>query len=138
MHKFLSLLLSLSTSALAARDSVAYFYSPQKVNVLLNERGINSRIQQFMNVLGGENELMIVTGDMKLGCARKEDRATCTFTFYPSPTIKFINKELFVEKSLVSLELDERLEFEMSFQGSMKDQLNLRLSEGQLFIFASK
>lgn len=140
MIKILCLGLIISTQALAARDSVAYFYSAKKVNVLLNERGFNSRIHQFLQALGEESGTLLVSADndIRLGCAAEEDRATCTFTFYPSDAVKFEDKKLFVEKDLGSFGIDPYIEFEMSFRGSMKDQIQLRLSNGMLTIFASK
>ena len=140
MFKFLILAFFLSTSAIAARDSIAYFYSAKKVNILINERGYNSRIQEFMDVLGIEEAMLLVSDelDVKLGCAVSDNRSTCTFTFYPSNDVKFIDKKLYVEKNLLSLGVDPALEFEMAFQGSMKDHMTLRLSEGRLTIFASK
>lgn len=140
MLKFVVLLFLVSTPVLGARDSVAYFYSAKKVNVLINERGFNSRIQQFMDALNEKSSMLLVSEDhdIRLGCAREEDRATCTFTFYPSSSVSLVDKKLYVHKQLLSFGITEDVEFEMIFQSSMKDQIQLRLSDGQLIIFASK
>lgn len=140
MYKLLGLFLLFSTTALAARDSVAYFYSSTKANILINERGYQSRLQQLMDVVGAGDSMLLISKDqdIKLGCARSDERTTCTFTFYPSSSVKFQNKKMYVETELTKLGLDESLEFEMSFEGSMKDQVHLRFSQGKLFIFASK
>lgn len=140
MLKWIFLALTISTSALANLDSVAYFYSKNKVNVLLNERGYESRISAFMDAVGEKEVMLLVSneGDIKLGCARQDDRATCTFTFYPSESVKIVDKKLYVVKDIRSLGLAEDIEFSMSFKGSMKDQIQLGISGGVLSIFASK
>ena len=51
------------STSLAARDSVAVFYKPEKTGVLLNERGSNGRIQQFMNTLGIEENIYWLNED---------------------------------------------------------------------------
>ena len=138
--KLVLALLLLSTQALANRDSVAFFYTSKKVNVLLNEKKVNSRISQFMDVVGAHDNMLLVSqdGDVRLGCAREDDRGTCTFTFYPSPTVLIANKELRVDKELADFHLPDDLEFSMNFKGSMKDELNLSISNGRILIFATK
>lgn len=140
MMKFVLSFLLFSTSVLANRDSVAFFYTTKKVNVLLNEKKVNSRISQFMDAVGAHDAVLLVSkdGDVRLGCAREEDRGTCTFTFYPSSTVLIENKELKVEKEVGDFNLPANLEFEMRFKGSMKDELNLSISNGRILIFAAK
>lgn len=140
MLKFILCALLFSSSVFANRDSVAFFYTAKKVNILINERIIDSRISQFMDVVGSENSMLLVSeqGDVRLGCARVEERSTCTFTFYPSEDVVIANKELWVEKDLEDFNLPANLEFAMSFKGSMKDQLDLRISNGRIFIFGTK
>lgn len=140
MFKLLLLGIFVSTSTLAARDSIAYFYTDKKVNILLNERGYNSRISGLMEAVGHVEAMLLVSDelDMKLGCAVADIRSTCTFTFFPSKDVQFVDKKLLVKKELASLGIDPSVEFEMTFQGSMKDHLTLRLTNGFLTIFASK
>jgi len=140
MFKIFCLGLLISTQVVAARDSVAFFYSAKKVNVLLNERGFNTRIHQFLEAIGADQGVHLVSedNDIRLGCATEDNRATCTFTFYPSSSVKIVDKKLFVNKDVSSLGIEPYTEFEMSFQGSMKDQIQLRISNGVLTIFASK
>ena len=140
MMKLILCSLLFSTSVLANLDSVAFFYTTKKVNVLLNEKNINSRISQFMDAVGAHDSVLLVSkdGDVRLGCAREDDRGTCTFTFYPSESVLIENKELKVNKELGDFNLPADLEFEMSFKGSMKDQLNLSISNGRILIFAAK
>ena len=129
-----------STVSLAQRDSVAFFYTPQKINVLINERGEVSRLQSFMSFFNAGNELILRSQDkdIKLECARMIDRATCTFTFYPSVNVQTVNRELHVMKDLANFGLDINESFEMKFLGSMKDNIHLVIENGVLNITASK
>lgn len=135
---FLGLLFSFS--AFAQRDSVAFFYRPHKIDVLLNERGEVSRLQNFMNYFEAGHELSLLSEDhdIKIQCARLVDKATCTLTFYPSTDVLTVNRELQVTKRLSSFGLERNDEFEMHFQGSMKDNFHLVINDGVLTISASK
>ena len=130
----------ISTASLAQRDSVAFFYTPKKINVLINERGEVSRLHHFMNFFKAGNELILRSEDkdIKLECAREFDRATCTFTFYPSLDVQTVNRELHVEKALSNFGVETVDAFEMSFRGSMKDNIHLSIVNGFLTISASK
>lgn len=129
-----------SFSTFAQRDSVAFFYTPQKINVLLNERGEVSRLQSFMNYFEVGHELILHSqdGDIKFECARMIDKATCTFTFYPSKDVQTVNRELRVLKDLANFNVTRTDSFEMHFQGSMKDNFHLLINDGVLTISASK
>lgn len=129
-----------STVSLAQRDSVAFFYTPKKINVLINERGQVSRLQNFMNFFNADNVLILKSQDqdIKLECAREIDRATCTFTFYPSVNVQTVNRELHVLKDLSNFGLQTSESFAMSFKGSMKDNIHLVIENGVLNITASK
>ena len=130
----------ISTASLAQRDSVAFFYTPKKINVLINEKGEVSRLHDFMNFFKVGNELILKSEDkdIKLECAREFDRATCTFTFYPSSNVQTDNRELHVEKELTNFGVVTSDAFEMSFRGSMKDNIHLVIDNGILLISASK
>lgn len=137
----LTLMLSLfSAVSYAQLDSVAFFYTPQKINVLINERGEVSRLQNFMNFFNAGHELFLVSkdNDIKFACARDYDKATCTLTFYPSQDVQTQNRELRLVKSLENFDLDIQDSFTMSFRGSMKDNFHLVIENGVMTIFASK
>lgn len=142
MKKFIFILiLSLySLTTLAQRDSVAFFYTPKKVNVLINERGVDSRLHAFMDYFRVDTELLLtsVDQDIQLGCAREVDRVSCTFTFHPSTDVQIANRELLVQKDLRALEVETSGSFEMSFRSSMKDNIHLTIIDGVLRISASK
>lgn len=138
---FIILALALySLTTLAQRDSVAFFYNHKKINVLINERGMNSRLHDFMNQFGAEGDLLLTSSDqdINLGCAREIDRVSCTFTFFPSSDVHFVDRELQVHKSLKTFGLAQENYFEMSFRSSMKDNIHLIIEDGILKITASK
>lgn len=142
--KFKNLLLLasifISSQAMAARDSVAFFYSAKKVNILLNERASAGRIQQFMDLFKAEDSLFLINADqdVKLGCARELDRATCTFTFYPGNNVEFETKEIFFKQDLAEFGVVVSEDFEMSFESSMKDKMKLSVEDNVLYITGSK
>lgn len=136
----ISLLMLISLPVFASRDSIAFFYKTEKVGILLNERGTNGRIQNFMDFLGAQENMLLLSknGDVKLGCARNEENASCTFTFLPSANVETQNKELNVKISLNQFDLEVTEDFEMSFLGSMKDKLDLKVIDNELIIYAAK
>lgn len=142
MKKYLILvgLFLLSTSAIASRDSIAFFYTPAKVNILINERGMDSRLHDFMNHFNAGNELILESekGDITLGCAREINKVACRFTFTPSNNVAIENKELAVLAKMSSFGIMSDDSFEMSFRGSMKDNMSFTIEHGVLKIFASK
>ncbi|MGZ3711167.1 MAG: hypothetical protein ACXVBE_05395 [Bdellovibrionota bacterium] len=89
------LTLLLSTSAPAASDSVAVFHRPEKVAILVNERGRNGRIQQFMNAWGVQDEIFWQSADesFRINCGRTETGATCNFRLLPSAQVEIKQKE---------------------------------------------
>lgn len=66
--KTLSLLaLLITSSAMAASDSVGVFYRPEKVVVLVNERGEEADLQNLIRRLGaGKNSFQAISQDKKL------------------------------------------------------------------------
>ena len=142
MNKLLILLsaLTISFHTLASRDSVAFFYTAKKVNVLINERGVSSRLHAFMDFFKADTELFLVSnkGDIKLGCAREVDKVACTFTFTPSEDVSLDNRELRVVTAISEFGIEGDDSFEMSFRSSMKDNITLTIENGELVIFASK
>lgn len=142
MHKYILLPFMLVTSSLAWAnfDSIAFFYSPNKVNVLINERGTSSRLHDFMNLFTDAHELVLISenNDMKIGCARSVEKVACTFTFYPSHYVRIEDKELAAAVPLMFLSPVVLDGFEMSFRSSMKDNLQLQIRDGVVVISGSK
>jgi len=126
-----------SFSAQAARDSVGVFYSSQKVNILINERGMNQRLHQFMDAMGwADNHYWAnETETLKIHCAREEAKGVCVFTLKPSENVSFNTKSAeahFVEKSF------NAKPFEMAFESSMQDKFLIRVQGSEVFIWAGK
>lgn len=131
----LVLLFSIQTQA--ARDSVGVFYSPEKVNILINERGMNQRLHQFMDAMGWvdnhywENE----TGTLKIHCAREDAKGVCVFTLKPSDVVNFKGKSAeahFAEPSFSASP------YEMTFESSMQDKFFIKVEGSEVYIWAGK
>ncbi len=137
---FLASSLIISTQTFASRDSIAFFYTPKKVSVLINERGTNSRLHDFMDFFNADNDMVLTSkkGDIKLGCARDIDKVSCTFTFLPSENVALDNRELHVLTTLNDFGVESDDSFEMRFRSSMKDNITLTVTDGELVISASK
>lgn len=129
-----------SVSAMASRDSIAFFYTPAKVNILINERGVNSRLHDFMNYFKAGQELIFESenGDITLGCVRDINKVACRFTFIPSSNVAIENKELSVLADMTSFRVMTKDSFKMTFLGSMKDNMSFSIENGELRILASK
>ena len=130
----------MASPVFASRDSIAFFYKPEKVGILINERGTSGRIHDFMDHLGASEDLYLLSKDetIMLGCKRIENAATCTFRFLPGADVLTENKELHVKTSLSNFNLEEIAYFEMKFLSSMKDNIHLEIKDGFLNIDASK
>lgn len=142
MYKYLTLTLMIlaSSFAWANQDSIAFFYSPNKVNVLINEKGTSSRLHDFMNLFTDAHELLLVSEnkDMKIGCARSVEKVACTFTFYPSHYVRIDDRQLAAAVPLLFLSPSVLDNFEMNFRSSMKDNLQLHIRDGVVVISGSK
>jgi hypothetical protein len=142
MHRPLLLIsmVLISTLSWAHQDSIAFFYSPNKVNVLINERGTFSRLHDFMNLFTDTHELLLVSenNDMKIGCARSVEKVACTFTFYPSHYVRIEDSLLAAAVPLTFFTPSVLDNFEMSFRSSMKDNLQLQIRNGVVVISGSK
>lgn len=128
-------------SAFASRDSVAFFYSPKKVSVLINERSLVGRLDGFMRHLGQSNSLRAISqdGSMDLGCARGDIGISCTFTFIPGQDIRIQNRSLAVLTHISALNLANNGAFQMSFASSMKDLFYFEMNEnGEILMEGSK
>lgn len=126
--------------AQAASDSVAFFFTPQKAVVLINESSGAPRLQAFMSALQAEARLEAQSQDasVRVTCNRTADQASCTFGFAPGAFTQFGNKTLDASLALKDLNLPEAGDFEMTFESSREDRFTLKIEGGQLVLKASK
>lgn len=131
------ILIGFSIQAQAPADSVGVFHKPDKVIVLLNERGAYGRIQQFMDLIGDEDSLYWLSADesVKLQCARTNLEASCTFRFLPSALVEISGRGV---RAFVTAEDLNKSDFEMTFQSSMEDRLVMKMTAEGLSFWAGK
>ncbi|WP_408096172.1 hypothetical protein ACJVC5_14125 [Peredibacter sp. HCB2-198] len=130
-----------AVSAIAANDSVAFFYKPEKVGVLINERSQTGRLSNFLNHFGNSDVLNTTSTDQKINisCARGQIGIACTFTFLPAQNIQIRDRALSVVTNVAALGLPNAGAFEMSFASSMKDKFNFAVSDkGEIRMTGSK
>lgn len=130
-------LTGISVIAEANRDSVGVFVSKEKMNILINERGHNQRLQQFMDAMKwGENTYWVNHDEtIKIHCAREEAKAVCVFTLKPSEFVKFDGKSAqarFQENSF------NAAPYEMTFASSMEDKFLIQVNGTEVHIWAAK
>ena len=135
----LTLTIFISSTAMAARDSVAVFHRPEKVIILINERGETGRLHDMMNSFNVEDSFVVQDADesIKIQCNRMTDAASCTFRFFPATRIQIQGKTLKAYSSLKNLNLESD-NFEMSFESSREDKFSLKILDGNINFFASK
>jgi hypothetical protein len=128
------LLFFVSAQALAAQDSVAVFFNPQKTVVLVNEDGTN-RLHTFMDQMAVRGELHLLNQDesIKIDCGRTATTASCTFRLLPSPTVQFGHKAVQAE-----LPVEMAGPFETSFESSRGDNFVLQIADRKLLLQAQK
>lgn len=121
----------------AAADSVAVFHRPEKVVVLINENGANSRLQQFMNALSADHRVFWLSRDesVKFDCARNTQKVSCTFRFTPSRNVIIEGKRVLAETDAADL---SKMPFEMSFESSQEDRFQLRMTSEGIQFWAAK
>lgn len=135
---FTAILLSLSTS-FAAQDSVAVFYRPEKVIVLLNEKQGAPRLQKFMDAIGAEGSFVYESTDkaLRINCARNDFESTCTFRILSESNMGKIGvkrAEAFVPATDIHVQSD----YEMTFESSMGDRFHLKLNSKGLWYLGNK
>ncbi len=138
MNKFIFALTLMCASIVhAAADSVAVFHRPEKVVVLINENGTESRLQQFMNALSADHRVFWVTRDesIKIDCARNTDKVSCTFRFTPSDSVIIEEKRVWAETEAAELSKNE---FQMSFESSQEDRFHLTMTPEGIQFWAGK
>lgn len=145
------LFLFLALPASAAWDSVAVFHRPEKVIVLINERGSlgQSRLQNWMDLFSTESStaasLQFLSNDegIKFTCGRQVDAASCTFRFLPSKNVVISDRHVEAvlnktELAQAGLPLKEVTDFDISFLNSNGDQFRLWIESTQQIRFSGR
>jgi hypothetical protein len=134
------LLASLASAAAPSRDSVAVFHRPHKVIVLVNEAGHNSRLQKLMEVLGGQNDILLLNSDqsIKIDCGRSETAVSCTFRFLPSASTQFGKRHVDAACSLADLRSSASQDLQVSFESAQQDRFMISITSGAVHFHAEK
>lgn len=142
MKYFALLTFLLSTQAFAASDSVAVFHRPEKVAVLVNERGEASRLQMLMDNLNAGKDLHVINeaDSIMITCGRVINAASCTFSFLKGKgvLIETSPRQLFATADLNDLGVESSERFETTFESSMEDYLHILVADGKIHFTASK
>lgn len=141
--KYLFLLAALSVNAaFAQRDSVAFFYRPERVSVLIQERKeAGTRLEDFIDHVSSDIIYTSTSQDqnIRIACGKGMLGSECTFTFTPGPAVVIKDRALVVNTTLENLGLPNVGPFKMSFAGSMKDKFSLEiLPDGTVRMEGSK
>lgn len=122
-------------TANAAADSVGVFHRAEKVVVLINESGAQSRLQGFMDHLGAGEKFVWQSADegIRLQCARRSSEASCTFRFLPSVDVQIGERD--VHATMPSA---QQADFVMAFESSQGDRFELQSNGESYIIWASK
>ncbi len=136
---FLISSLLLSSQLYAASDSVAVFHRPEKVAVLVNERG-DGRLQALMNNLGAGESLHVInnTDTVMITCGRNIEAASCTFSFLEGKDVLIEARKMSAMARLKDLEIESSEVFETSFESSMEDKFSISVKNGEIHFAASK
>lgn len=132
MKFFLLLIVLFVNAAFAQQDAVAFFYKPDRVAVLIQERlNDGTRISDFIEHVTTERyfETTSVDGSIRIGCLKRVIGADCVLNFIPSHSVKFMDRAIVVSTTLEDLGLPNVGAFNMSFAGSMKDKFKLEIKE---------
>lgn len=132
--------LQISTTALAASDSVAVFHKPNKVVVLVNTRQGDLRLAQFVDMVGDQDSLAAATSDgsIRIKCGVSDASASCTFGFAPSAHVTILPKSVKAQVRLRDLNLPESEDYWTEFESSQGDKFILEIRAGELILTASK
>lgn len=141
--KYVLFLLALcSFQVFAQQDSVAVFYRPERVVILINERfEQGNRLNDFLDhIRAGESYDFITTDKtINISCYRGTKGSSCTFKFIPGKDILIENRSVKVSTDLATLNLENTLPYNLHFRGSMNDKFDLKiLEDGKVEIFAAK
>lgn len=140
--KLLSLLIStfLTVPAFAARDSLGVFYSSQKTLVVITQSGVQSRLRLWLKHLDAKQDVKLSTADQSftMNCLRDVSLARCQFRLVPSNLVRFDGKKIEAHIPLQDLGLEGLGSYEVPFESSNGDRLDIVISDGVLHFYASK
>lgn len=133
-------------TALASLDSVGVFHRPEKVVVLVSERGANTRLMNWMNAWSSERSFEILSEDesIRIQCGTNELlTTTCTFRLLPSRFVSIekgsSGKTADFDISLQNINREPLVhEFSMSFESSENHRFQISIENGILKALASK
>lgn len=133
-------LFAFSFQSWAARDSVAVFHRPEKVVVLVNESGRNSRLQNWFNNFGIQTDIYVTSSDksININCGRNETAVTCNFRFLPSELNTFGERLVDSETTLADLQLSPQADSEISFESDRQDRFTITIANGRIHFHAEK
>ena len=134
--------LFITQTAFAQKDSVAFFYRPEKVVVLINERNeAGTRLLDFMKHFGNEEGFRATSSDGAIDfvCGRGTFGSTCKFVFSPTSSVRIADRSLSAMTIVQDLGLPDNGAFTMSFASSMKDRFTVAITgDGRIEFFGSK
>lgn len=142
MKYALLLIVLLMNTAFAQRDSVAFFYKPDRVSVFIQERlEAGNRLTDFIDHVSADVTYTSTSVDksIRIACYKGVLGSECTFTFTPGAAVQIKDRSLVVNTTLENLGLPNVGEFKMSFAGSMKDKFRMEiLDDGTVRMEGSK
>jgi len=139
MQLLTSLLLLLQiNNAMASRDSLAFFYKPNKVSVLINELTPYGRLGDFMNQFTTEASFQREADGFKMSCSRTLRGAGCRFHFTPEDNILIQDRTLSAQFDLEAMEPTLNDSFVVNFASSANDKLRITIEDNTLIFEGSK
>lgn len=141
--KMLSLiaLLLTTTPIMAASDSVGVFYRPEKVIVLVNERGEEADLQNLIRRLGeGKDTFQAISQDktIKVVCGKSTEAASCTFSFFPGENVSIGNRAVEAHTTLKDLGISLVDDISVGYESSMGDKFTLEVENGNIHFYGNK
>lgn len=134
-----------SAFASLGQDSVAVFHRPDKVIVLVTEKGLNSRLAQFMNSWAlelnqtGRREALIwqsPNAEFTMRCFKNYDEHSCTFKL--QPTSPFVNITPTAARIEFPLSASMLQDYDFEFLSSRNDYFRLSSANDVLSLQAIK
>lgn len=142
MKYFFLLIALFVNTAFAQQDSVAFFYKPDRVVVLIQERKeAGTRLADFIDHVSADVIYTSTSLDksIRIACGKGVLGSECTFTFTPSAAVQIKDRAMVVKTNLENLGLPNVGEFKMAFAGSMKDKFMLQImNDGSVRMEGSK
>lgn len=135
---FFAIVIGAISSKAFAWDSVAVFYKPEKVLVLVNESGREGRLKSLMKLFGPENEILKVSEDQsfKMDCGKNATAASCTFRFLRAGDVRLFKRGAEGHAKMSGLISEEKDYF--VFENSNGDRFWIRVKNDHITFRASK